>query len=312
MDRFTLFPIKYNVLYELYLKQRDAYWTVNDIDFTQDVKEWRTVLTDNDKHFLGYVLGFFAQADGIILKNLNINFSMDTHIPEANLFYAIQQGIEAIHWECYSIIIETLIDDQHLITKLFHSIENYPVIYKKAEWMVKWMSPDISYINRLVAFACAEGIFFSSAFASIFFYKKQGLLPGLCLSNKFIARDEGLHRDFGCELFKILSDENKIRPTDVEQIVREAVDIEEQFVSESLNVHLIGLTAQSMKIYVRFVADHLLVSLNRGKLYNVNNPFDWMHMINLSNKQNFFEGRVSEYKKITNNNDVSFNFSDDF
>ncbi len=305
--RYSLFPIKFPSLYEFYKKQRDSYWVPNEVDLETDINEWRTKLSDNDKHFLTTTLAFFAQADGIVLRNLHVNFSMDIDIPEASLFYGIQGGIEAIHWEMYAILIDTLINDISVREQAFNAIENYPCIKKKAEWMTKWMSSTVNsnYLERLVAFACAEGIFFSSAFASIFYYKKRGLMPGLTLSNKFISRDEGLHRDFGCDLFKILRSgkvngyENlNITDEQVYAIVKDSVDIECEFVDVSLNVEMIGINKNSMKDYVKFVANHLLVTLGLQKLYTVTNPFDWMDMINLSNKQNFFEGKVSEYKKV--------------
>lgn len=293
MNRYTLFPIKFPKLYNFYEKQRDAFWVPNEVDLEVDVNDWRNKLTDNDKHFLTHTLAFFAQADGIVLNNLNNNFSIDCDIPEANIFFGIQAGIEAIHWEMYSILIETLIDNPDLKNNALNAIENYPCIQKKANWMLKWMDSDLDLEKRLVAFACAEGIFFSSAFASIFYYKKKGLLPGLTTSNKFIARDEGMHRDFGCELFKTIS-----KNTDfINDIVQEAVTIECEFVDESLNVDLIGINPENMKEYIKFTADLLLQQLGRPKIYNVSNPFSWMELISLNTKQNFFEGRVTEYKK---------------
>lgn len=312
--RYTLFPIKYPGLYALYEKQRDNFWVVAEVDLETDVKEWRTQLTPDDRHFLTHTLAFFAQVDAIILQNLQNNFSIDIDIPEATIFYGIQAGIEAIHWEMYSQLIQTLIDDPVQRDSAFKAIQNYPVIRHKAEWTMKWMNNDLPYLHRLVAFACAEGIFFSSAFASIYYYKKRGLMPGLTLSNKFIARDEGLHRDFGCELFKVLRTEDpdnyQITDAEVYQIVTDAVTVEENFVSESLNVDLIGINSSSMKQYVRFVADHLLLTLGLERKYNVENPFDWMELISLTGKQNFFEGRVSEYKKA--NADTTFAIDDDF
>lgn len=329
-ERYTLFPIKYPILYKLYEKQRDAFWVPKEVDLETDVKEWREKLTENDKHFITYTLSFFAQADGIVLQNIDNNFSIDISIPEATLFYGIQAGIEAIHWETYSFMIETLIDDKKERDKAFHAIENYPCIKEKAEWILKWMNGKQSYLLRLIAFACTEGIFFSSAFASIYYYKKRGLMPGLCFSNKLIARDEGLHRDFGCELFKILKDllnnnvdefvkilgekeynlSKDVVDKHIYEIVEEAVNIEISFVKNSLNVDLIGINIDSMIQYVYFVADHLLITLGLNKKYKVSNPFDWMDMISLTSKQNFFEGRVSEYKKV--NVDTTFAIDDDF
>jgi len=313
-SRYSLFPIKYPQLYKYYENQRDAFWVPKEIDLETDVKEWRYSLTDDDRHFLTFTLAFFAQADGVVLQNINNNFSIDIDIPEASVFYGIQAGIESIHWEMYNLLIQTLIDDTEKQKLAFNAIENYPCIRQKADWMLKWMTNDRSYLHRLVAFACAEGIFFSSAFGSIYYYKKRGLLPGLTLSNKFIARDEGMHRDFGCELFKLLRkefpEEYSIDDEDVYAIVKDAVEIEEAFVRESLNVELIGINSKSMCQYVRVVADHLLVTLGLSKIYNEENPFDWIDMINLVSKQNFFEGRVSEYKK--NQSDMTFGIDEDF
>ncbi|KKK75384.1 hypothetical protein LCGC14_2874240, partial [marine sediment metagenome] len=284
--RYSLFPIKFPTLYKFYEDQRDNFWVPNEIDLETDVKEWRQNLNDNDRHFLTFTLAFFAQADGIVLKNLDDNFSIDIDIPEASIFYGIQAGIEAIHWEMYGRLIETLITDSEAQDKAFHGIENYPCICQKADWILRWMSNKKPFLHRVVAFACTEGIFFSSAFASIFYYKKRGLLPGLTLSNKFIARDEGLHRDFGCELFKVLRNEDpenyRIDNEQVYEIVDQAVKIEENFVRNSLNVELIGINSDSMNQYVRFVADHLLVTLGLKKRYNDENPFDWMDLISLT------------------------------
>jgi ribonucleotide reductase beta subunit family protein with ferritin-like domain len=314
--RYSLFPIKYPNLYKYYEMQRDNFWVPKEIDLDTDVKEWRLKLTDDDRHFIKYTLAFFAQADGIVLQNIDTNFSVDIDIPEASVFYGIQAGIEAIHWETYAILIDTLIDDPEERKKAFYAIENYPCIKKKAEWILKWMTNKRPFLERIVAFTCTEGIFFSSAFASIYYYKKRGLMPGLTLSNKFIARDEGIHRDFGCELFKLLRstkpDDYKIDNNTVYEIVKDAVEFEEQFVRESLNVELIGINVQSMIQYVRFVADHLLMTLGMDKYYNVSNPFDWMDMISLTSKQNFFEGRVSEYKKITSDAIDKIQITDDF
>jgi len=313
-SRYSLFPIKFPTLFKYYEDQRDAFWVPKEIDLEVDVNEWRLSLTDNDRHFLTFTLAFFAQADGVVLQNINNNFSIDIDIPEASIFYGIQAGIESIHWEMYNLLIQTLINDSKKRELAFNAIENYPCIRQKADWMLKWMTNEKPYLHRLVAFACAEGIFFSSAFASIYYYKKRGLMPGLSLSNKFIARDEGLHRDFGCELFKILrkdfANEYSITDEEVYTIVKDAVNVEQCFVNESLNVELIGINSESMNTYVKVVADHLLVTLGLSKIYNEENPFDWIDMINLSSKQNFFEGRVSEYKK--NQSDMSFAIEDDF
>jgi len=306
--RYSLFPINYPTLYKFYETQRDAFWFPAEVDLTEDIQDWNNKLKDADKHFLTCTLSFFAQADALVLENLDVNFSMDINIPEASIFYGLQSGIESIHWEMYSLLIETLVQDPKQKEKALSAIQHYPSIAKKALWVKKWFDRSISYPTRLIAFACVEGIFFSSAFASIFYFKKRGLMPGLSLSNKFIARDEGIHRDFALELFKILrTQHNTISDSLIYEIVKEAVDIEINFVTESLNVELIGINTINMSQYVKFVADHLLTSLNLNKLYNVENPFEWMSLISLNTKQNFFEGRVSEYKKKSNNQNIEFN-----
>jgi len=309
-SRYSLFPIKYPKLFEFYKTQRDCFWVPAEVDLEKDIKDWRNNLTDSDRKFLLHTLSFFAQADGIVLRNLNINFSFDVNIPEANLFFGIQAGIEAIHWEMYSLLIETLIDNPKLKMSAFNAIENYPCIKEKAVWMESWMNNENSITERLIAFACAEGIFFSAAFASIFYYKKKNLLPGMVLSNRFINRDEGLHRDFGCELFKVLRQEFPISNNKINDIVKSAVEVECKFVNESLNSDLIGIDAKRMCEYVKFIADHLLTTLGLEKMYKTSNPFDWMETISLESKQNFFEGRVSEYKKLSG--EKKFNLEEEF
>jgi ribonucleotide reductase beta subunit family protein with ferritin-like domain len=292
-SKYSLYPIKYPHLYKLFEKQAHAFWVKEDVDLQTDVTEWRETLKPEDKRFLTHILSFFAQADGIVLENLGKNFGIETDIPEANLFFGIQAGIEAIHWDMYSILIETLIDNTEK-QAAFNAIENYPCIKRKAEWIQTWMNPETANLQeRLVAFACTEGIFFSSAFAGIFYYKKRGLLPGLVKSNEFIARDEGLHRDFGCELMKVLGP----APANTLDIVKDSVEIECEFVRESLNLDLIGINPDMMSQYVGFVADSLLQKLGLPKFYKTENPFPWMDLISLTRKQNFFEGKVSEYKK---------------
>lgn len=312
----SLFPINYPNLYKYYEQQRDAFWVPSEVNLKDDIDEWKYKLSDDEKKFLTYTLAFFAQADGIVLKNLNINFTFDINLKECQMFYGIQQGIEAIHWEMYSLLIDALIEDNDEKKLAFNAIENYPCIKEKAEWMNKYMDNNIPFLKRLVAFACTEGIFFSSAFASIFYFKKQGKLPGLCISNEFIARDEGLHRDFGCELFKLLRTEENfkekygdtIKNEEINEIIKESVDIEKNFIENSLNVNLIGINKEKMKKHVEFMADHLLQNLNMKKIYKTEEPFEWMNLMNLKNKTNFFEKVVTDYKKINTN--ISFDFKD--
>ena len=312
----SLFPINYPNLYKYYEQQRDAFWVPSEVNLKDDIDEWKYKLSDDEKKFLTYTLAFFAQADGIVLKNLNINFTFDINLKECQMFYGIQQGIEAIHWEMYSLLIDALIENNDEKKLAFNAIENYPCIKEKAEWMNKYMDNNIPFLKRLVAFACTEGIFFSSAFASIFYFKKQGKLPGLCISNEFIARDEGLHRDFGCELFKLLRTEedfkekygDTITNEEINEIIKESVDIEKNFIENSLNVNLIGINKEKMKKHVEFMADHLLLNLNMKKIYKTEEPFEWMNLMNLKNKTNFFEKVVTDYKKINTN--ISFDFKD--
>lgn len=313
--RYTLYPIKYPSLFEFYKTQRDCFWVPKEVDLNDDVNQWREVLTDDEREFTTHILAFFANSDGIVLQNLQNNFSLDIDIPEASIFYGMQAGIEAIHWEMYSELIENLIPDAATREKANNAIMEYPCIKQKADWIIKWMNNDHSYLKRLVAFACTEGIFFSSSFASIFYLKKRGLMPGLCLSNKFIARDEGLHRDFACELFKVLTkqfpEEHSIDAESVYEIVRDSVTIEEAFVDASLNVDLIGLNAGSMKKHVRFMANHLLVTLGFDKIFQDAETFDWFDMISMNTKQNFFEGRVSEYQKVNTDRDLGLDQKSD-
>jgi len=320
--RYNLVDIQYPSLWEFYKRQRDAFWVPAEIDLTDDYTDWNEKLTDNDRHFLTYTLSFFSQADGIVLQNLNANFSLDIDIPEVIAFYGIQQGIEAIHWETYADLIRTFIKDREERERASNAIQNYPCVAEKAAWMMKWMDADkVPFIERLVGFACSEGIFFSSAFASIYYYKQRDVLPGLMKSNQLIARDEGLHRDFACELFKILTRESPDEyPLDwdiISEIVRDAVKIEETFVKESLNVDLVGINPNNMIQYVQYTANQLMTVLGYkgSKLYNVKNPFDWMDFINLPNKENFFDvpGQVAEYKKPdTQAKDNTFELDDDF
>lgn len=318
-SNLSLFPINYPDLYKYYELQRDAFWVPSEVHLSDDINEWKDKLSDDEKKFLTYTLAFFAQADGIVLQNLNINFTFDIDLKECKMFYAIQQGIEAIHWEMYSLLIDALIVDNDVKQKAFNAIEHYPCIKQKALWISKYMDNNISFLKRLVAFACTEGIFFSSAFASIFYFKKQGKLPGLCTSNEFIARDEGLHRDFGCELFKILrynsqfkdKYQNTITDEDIYDIVKDSVDVEHNFIEHSLNVNLIGINKNNMKQHVEFMADHLLTNLNLKKYYNVSEPFEWMNLMNLKNKTNFFEKVVTDYKKVNSNINFDFNISND-
>ncbi|KAM5534304.1 hypothetical protein V8D89_012032 [Ganoderma adspersum] len=295
--RFVLFPIQYNEIWQMYKRAQASFWTVEEVDLSHDLPDWNAKLTDNERHFLSYVLAFFAASDGIVNENLVERFSNEVQAAEARCFYGFQIMIENVHSETYSLLIDTYIRDPEERTFLFDAIETIPCIKKKADWALRWIADDQSvFAERLVAFAAVEGIFFSGCFASIFWLKKRGLMPGLTFSNELISRDEGMHTDFACLLFQHLR--RRPHPSRVAKIVTEAVEIEKEFLTEALPVSLIGLNAGSMCQYIEFVADRLLVALGNEKHYNSTNPFDFMDMISLQGKTNFFEKRVSEYAKV--------------
>lgn len=309
-DRFVLFPIKHGDIWELYKKAEHTFWTAEEIDLAQDLVDWETKLSEDEKYFIKMILSFFAASDGIVNENLAENFLKEVQYPEAKCFYGFQIAMENIHSETYSLLIDTYIKDNAEKTKLFHAIDNFASIKKKAEWALKWIGEG-SFVERLVAFAAVEGIFFSGAFCSIFWLKKRGLMPGLTFSNELISRDEGLHCNFACLLYKDHV-QNKLSQERVHEIIRSAVEIEREFITESLPVSLIGMNAKLMSQYIEFVADYWLIELGYSKLYNTSNPFDFMDLISLKSKANFFESRVSAYSKV---DDVSVdydNLTDDF
>ncbi|KAJ3229983.1 Ribonucleotide-diphosphate reductase (RNR), small subunit [Chytriomyces hyalinus] len=293
--RFVLFPIKYHEVWQMYKKAEASFWTVEEVDLSKDAADWEK-LSDDEKYFVSHVLAFFAASDGIVNENLVERFSNDIQIPEARCFYGFQIMIENIHSEMYSLLIDTYIKDPSQREYLFDAIDTIPCIRKKADWALKWISDKSSpFPVRLVAFAVVEGIFFSGSFASIFWLKKRGLMPGLTFSNELISRDEGLHTDFACLLFSLLN--NKPDLDVVTQIVTEAVELEQEFLRDALPVKLIGMNSDLMSQYIEFVADRLLVCLGCPKVYNVENPFDFMDLISLQGKTNFFEKKVGEYQK---------------
>lgn len=294
LSRFVLFPIKYQQLWKAYKDAEASFWTAEEIDLTQDLTDWNK-LSDNEKHFISYVLAFFAASDGIVGENLAIRFYGDVGIPEARAFYGFQLMMEGIHAETYSLLIDTYVKDQEQKDKLFNAVSTIPIIQKKAEWAMRWIDSSSSFEERLVAFAAVEGIFFSSSFCSIYWLKKRGLMPGLSFSNELISRDEGMHTDFACLLHSI-SDKKTSEET-VQKIIKEAVEIECEFATEAIPVELIGMNNKLMSNYIKFVADRLLVSLGYNKVYNVTNPFDFMEMISLQGKSNFFEKRVGDYAR---------------
>jgi ribonucleoside-diphosphate reductase beta chain len=293
-NRFVIFPIQHDDIWQWYKKQEASFWTAEEIDLHQDVVDWKK-LSDDERYFLKHILAFFAASDGIVNENLAENFVNEVQYSEAKFFYGFQIMMENIHSEMYSLLIDTLVDNDSEKDELFNALERFPAIKKKADWALRWIESD-SFAERLIAFAAVEGIFFSGAFCSIFWMKKRGLLPGLATSNEFISRDEGLHRDFACHLHNNHL-VNKVPQERITQILSEALEIEREFITESLPVNLIGMNSKLMSEYLEFVTDHLLETLNCPKVYNTANPFDFMDMISLEGKTNFFEKRVSEYKK---------------
>lgn len=294
--RFVLFPIQYHEIWQMYKKAEASFWTAEEMDLSKDIHDWNNRLNDNERHFVSHVLAFFAASDGIVNENLVERFSNEVQVAEARCFYGFQIMMENIHSETYSLLIDTYIKDAAQREYLFDAIETIPCVKRKAEWALKWISDDRStFAERLVAFAAVEGIFFSGSFASIFWLKKRGLMPGLTFSNELISRDEGMHTDFACLLFSHLK--RRPHPNTIERIITEAVKIEQEFLTDALPIGLIGMNAKLMCQYIEFVADRLLVSLGNEKVYNVTNPFDFMDMISLQGKTNFFEKRVSDYSK---------------
>jgi ribonucleoside-diphosphate reductase beta chain len=292
-DRFVLFPIKYDKIWAMYKQSVNSFWTAEEVDLSADQKDWEK-LSDGERHFITNVLAFFAASDGIVNENLAVNMMNAVQLPEARCFYGFQIMIENIHSEMYSLLIDTYVKDPAEKHRLFNAIETVPCVTKKAEWALRWIENG-SFAERLVAFAAVEGIFFSGSFCSIFWLKKRGLMPGLATSNEFISRDEGMHCDFACLLYGML--EHKLTEQQVVDLIKSAVEIEQEFVTDALPVALIGMNAKLMSQYIEFVADRLLNSLGYNKIYNSENPFDFMETISLEGKTNFFEKRVSEYTK---------------
>jgi ribonucleoside-diphosphate reductase subunit M2 len=292
-NRFVMFPIKDNAIWEMYKKSVDSFWRPEEIDLSKDINHWK-ILNDDEKHFIKMILAFFASSDGIVLENLAVRFMSEVKLAEARAFYGFQIAMENIHSETYSLLIDTLIKDDDEKHKLFNSIDNFPCIKKKADWAEKWIGDKkSSFATRLVAFACVEGIFFSGAFCSIFWLKTRGLMDGLAFSNELISRDEALHTEFAILLYSRLI--QKLSKKKIQEIVKNAVEIEIEFICEALPCRLIGMNATLMEQYIKFVADRLVIQLGSEKIYNVENPFSFMEMISIDSKTNFFEKRVSEY-----------------
>ncbi len=294
-NRFVLFPIQHNDIWSFYKKAEASFWTAEEIDLEADLVDWDQKLNEDEQHFIKHVLAFFAASDGIVNENLAENFVAEVQYTEAKFFYGFQIMMENIHSETYSLLIDTYIKDNKEKNELFNAIETLDCVKKKADWALNWIESD-SFAERIVAFAAVEGIFFSGSFCSIFWLKKRGLMPGLSFSNELISRDEGLHCDFACLLYTEHI-KNKLPEERVRKIIVDAVDIEKDFVCEALPVKLIGMNADLMSQYIEFVADRLLMELGCEKVYNATNPFDFMEMISLQGKTNFFEKRVAEYQK---------------
>lgn len=292
-NRYVMFPIVDADIWKMYKKQMDCFWRAEEIDLSKDVKHW-TTLTDNEQYFIKHILAFFAASDGIVIENLGQRFLSEVQLSEARAAYSFQIMMENIHSETYSLLIDTLVKEEREKTKLFEAINNFPCIKKKADWSIKWINDKrSSFATRLIAFACIEGIFFSGSFCSIYWLKKRGLMPGLTFSNELISRDEGMHTDFAVLLFSKL--EKKPKRAKILEILKDAVEIEKEFICEALPCKLIGMNSKLMSQYIEFVADRLLVQLGCNKHYKTANPFDFMEMISLEGKTNFFEKRVGDY-----------------
>jgi len=292
--RFVMFPIQYPEVWEMYKKHEASFWTAEEIDLSSDSKDWEN-LTDSEQHFVKHVLAFFAASDGIVCENLASQFSTEIQIPEARAFYGFQMAMENIHSETYSLLIEQYIKDPVEKDRVFDAMHTMPPVQAKAEWALSWMNNRNSFAERIIAFAAVEGILFSGSFCAIYWLKKRGLMPGLTFSNELISRDEGLHAEFACLIYGML--QNKLPDDAVHDIIRGAVAVENGFICEALSCDLVGMNSDLMRRYIEFVADRLLTALGHPKLYNATNPFDWMELISLQGKTNFFEKRVGEYQK---------------
>jgi ribonucleotide reductase beta subunit family protein with ferritin-like domain len=300
---YTLFPIRSSEqhLYKMYKQSVAVFWTPEEIDFSKDHSDWAK-LTEDEKHFVKYVLAFFAGSDGIVMENLVRRFQGEVDSQVVKLFYSFQNAMEGIHSETYSLLIDTYVKNEEEKAKLFNAIETIPCIQRKAEWALEWMNDKRSFAHRLAAFACVEGIFFSGAFCAIFWLKKRGLLPGLTFSNELISRDEGLHTQFAVALFHTLS--NKPDPSEIQKIIMGAVELEKEFICEALPCSLIGMNSSMMSQYIEFVADRLAVQLGGEKIYKTVNPFDFMDLISLEGKTNFFEKKVSDYSRVQSSGEL--------
>jgi len=295
-NRFVMFPIKHDDVWDMYKKALESFWRAEEVDLSKDLKDWESLNAD-EKHFISMILAFFAASDGIVLENLGVRFMTDVKISEARAFYGFQIAMENIHSEMYSLLIDTYIKNKNKKDELFHALDNFECIKKKADWAMKWINQEDSFAERLVAFAAVEGIFFSGAFCSIYWLKKRGLMPGLTFSNELISRDEALHTEFAVLLYSKLG--SKLSQERIYEIITEAVEIEKEFITDALPCRLIGMNAKLMKEYIEFVADRLFVQMGYEKYYKTANPFSFMELISLEGKTNFFEKRVGEYALAT-------------
>jgi ribonucleoside-diphosphate reductase subunit M2 len=312
--RYVVFPIKHKDVWDAYKKQVAHFWTAEELDFTQDIKDWNEKLNEDERFFVKNILAFFAGSDGIVMENLVSRFTGEVAWTEAKMAYGFQAMMEGIHSEAYSLMIDTFVKDEADKTHLLNAIQTIPCVGRKADWAMKWIGDKkSSFATRLIAFACVEGIFFSGSFCAIFWLKQKGLMPGLTTSNEFIARDEGMHTDFACLLYSHI--QNRVRKSRLKEIIMEAVDIEKEFICESLPCRLQGMNADLMKQYIEFVADRLCVQIGYDKIYNATNPFDFMERISLEGKDNFFEKRVSNYAKAgvgKDSHQMSFGTDEEF
>ena len=310
-NRFVMFPIQDDSIWKMYQKQEDLFWRAQEVDLSKDMKDWEQLNAD-ERYFISMILAFFAASDGIVMENLGMRFMSEVQLSEARAFYGLQIAMENIHSIMYSTLIETYIKDKEEKHKLFNALNEYPCIKKKGDWAIKWINDKkSSFATRLVAFACVEGIFFSGAFCAIFWLKKRGLMPGLTFSNELISRDEALHTEFAVLLYSKL--EKQLKKQKIHEIIKEAVEIENEFINDALSCRLIGMNNMLMQQYIEFVADRLSVQLGGDKIYDSKNPFDWMENISIEGKTNFFEKRVSEYSLATKveNKDDAFEFGDE-
>lgn len=307
-DKYVMFPVSDISIWEMYKKQMDCFWRAEEIDLSKDLLHWNT-MTNNEKHFIKMVLAFFAASDGIVLENIGLRFMTEVQLSEARAFYGFQIMMENIHSETYSLLIDTYIQDKDEKDNLFKAIDRFDCIKKKADWSIRWIQDqETSFATRLVAFACIEGIFFSGSFCAIYWLKKRGIMPGLTFSNELISRDEGLHTDFAVLLYKKI--ENKLNEETIHQIIKESVSIEKEFICDALPCRLIGMNSELMSQYIEYVADRLVVQLGYARIYNASNPFEFMEMISIDPKTNFFEKRVAEYSLANGGDrDNAFEFS---